>query len=90
MKMGEVKGTLLRQLSSTQAISSEVGRGLHVLFVFNVICIHAAFLENPLDEALISTQLNVLRKKLEELDIDTESCVPGQTNHLLCPMVLGF
>ncbi|XP_038894379.1 twinkle homolog protein, chloroplastic/mitochondrial [Benincasa hispida] len=48
-----------------------------------------AFLENPLDEALSSTPLNVLRKKLQELDIDTESCVPGQTNHLLCPMCKG-
>ncbi|XP_022142536.1 transcription termination factor MTERF15, mitochondrial-like isoform X2 [Momordica charantia] len=45
--------------------------------------------QNPLDEGLSSTQLNVLRKKLEELNINTESCVPGQTNHLLCPMCKG-
>ncbi|XP_022142395.1 twinkle homolog protein, chloroplastic/mitochondrial isoform X2 [Momordica charantia] len=45
--------------------------------------------QNPLDEGLSSTQLNVLRKKLEELNVNTESCVPGQTNHLLCPMCKG-
>ncbi|XP_023000969.1 twinkle homolog protein, chloroplastic/mitochondrial [Cucurbita maxima] len=48
-----------------------------------------AFMENPLAEALSLTRLNILKKKLQELDIDAEFCVPGQTNHLLCPMCKG-
>ncbi|KAL4011835.1 hypothetical protein IC575_028898 [Cucumis melo] len=48
-----------------------------------------AFSENPRDKALSSTLLNILRKKLQDLGIDIEACVPGQFSGLLCPMCKG-
>ncbi|KAE8653324.1 twinkle homolog protein, chloroplastic/mitochondrial isoform X1 [Cucumis sativus] len=48
-----------------------------------------ALLGNPPDKASISTRLNILRKKLQDLDIDIEACVPGQFSSLLCPMCKG-
>lgn len=88
MKQGKFRTHFLDRKVVCRLRYSEAGRDLTFCLIFALL--HAAFLENPLDEALSSTQLKVLKKKLEELDIDTESCVPGQTNHLLCPMVLDF
>ncbi|XP_030960881.1 twinkle homolog protein, chloroplastic/mitochondrial isoform X2 [Quercus lobata] len=46
-------------------------------------------LESPAEYRLETTQLKILKQKLEELGMDTEICVPGQYNHLLCPMCKG-
>ncbi|KAK4597888.1 hypothetical protein RGQ29_015417 [Quercus rubra] len=46
-------------------------------------------LETPAEYRLETTQLKILKQKLEELGMDTEICVPGQYNHLLCPMCKG-
>ncbi|KAF3942941.1 hypothetical protein CMV_030452, partial [Castanea mollissima] len=46
-------------------------------------------LESPAEYRLETTQLKILKRKLEELGMDTEICVPGQYNHLLCPMCKG-
>ncbi|XP_075659784.1 twinkle homolog protein, chloroplastic/mitochondrial isoform X1 [Castanea sativa] len=46
-------------------------------------------LESPTEYRLETTQLKILKRKLEELGMDTEICVPGQYNHLLCPMCKG-
>ncbi|KAI4297183.1 hypothetical protein L6164_037082 [Bauhinia variegata] len=34
-------------------------------------------------------QLKILKHKLEELRIDTKTCMPGQYNHLMCPKCEG-
>ncbi|KAL8153856.1 hypothetical protein V2J09_011616 [Rumex salicifolius] len=45
--------------------------------------------EGPEEGNLNSARLNILLKKLEELDIDGHGCTPGQYNHLLCPSCEG-
>nr|POE71142.1 twinkle like protein, chloroplastic/mitochondrial [Quercus suber] len=46
-------------------------------------------LESPAESRLETTQLKILKQKLEELGMDNEICVPGQHNHLLCPKCKG-
>lgn len=46
-------------------------------------------MESPTENGLDSAQLKILKQKLEELGMDSEICVPGQYNHLLCPMCNG-
>ncbi|KAL7211226.1 hypothetical protein ACSBR2_014160 [Camellia fascicularis] len=41
--------------------------------------------ENGIDLA----EMKVLRRKMEELGIDSNLCKPGQYNHLICPMCKG-
>ncbi|XP_052116080.1 twinkle homolog protein, chloroplastic/mitochondrial [Arachis duranensis] len=45
-------------------------------------------LENP-DENEKERRFNSLKYKLEAVGLDTGICVPGQYNHLLCPMCEG-
>ncbi|KAF5480492.1 hypothetical protein F2P56_001242 [Juglans regia] len=47
------------------------------------------YMESPTENGLDSAQLKILKQKLEELGMDSEICVPGQYNHLLCPMCNG-
>uniref|UniRef100_A0A2N9H9D8 Uncharacterized protein n=1 Tax=Fagus sylvatica TaxID=28930 RepID=A0A2N9H9D8_FAGSY len=47
-----------------------------------------ASLESPAGHILDLAQLKILKQKLEELGMDTDICIPGQYNHLLCPMAL--
>ncbi|KAI4299773.1 hypothetical protein L6164_033200 [Bauhinia variegata] len=44
-----------------------------------------AYLEKPPEV----TQLKILRQKLEEVGIDSKTCVPGQYNSLTCPKCEG-
>lgn len=60
-------------------------RGLNNFLLFTF---HIVVLETP--EGKSSDQLSILRKKLGHLGIDGSLCVPGQHNHLLCPMVYDF
>lgn len=46
-------------------------------------------IEGSEEGTLNSARLNILLKKLEELDIDGHECTPGQYNHLLCPSCEG-
>lgn len=46
-------------------------------------------LENIEQDVVNSTELRLLRAKLEKLGLNAESCMPGQHNHLLCPMCKG-
>lgn len=43
-------------------------------------------LESPVEKNM-ELQLNILKKKLEAIGVETEMCEPGQYNHLLCPEV---
>ncbi|KAL5140799.1 Twinkle, chloroplastic/mitochondrial [Glycine soja] len=45
-------------------------------------------LESPVEKNM-ELQLNILKKKLEAIGVETEMCEPGQYNHLLCPECLG-
>ena len=38
-------------------------------------------------EKSVEFQLNILKKKLEAIGMETGMCEPGQYNHLLCPEV---
>lgn len=44
--------------------------------------------ETPKENGMSSMQMRILKEKLENLGIDGETIsVPGQYNHLICPMV---
>ncbi|KAG4946163.1 hypothetical protein JHK87_042170 [Glycine soja] len=43
-------------------------------------------LESPMGKS-VEFQLNILKKKLEAIGMETGMCEPGQYNHLLCPEV---
>ncbi|PON38454.1 Twinkle-like protein [Parasponia andersonii] len=45
------------------------------------------FLENPEEDS--SSKLRILKQKLENLGLDCDISIPGQFNHLLCPMCTG-
>ncbi|XP_057466463.1 twinkle homolog protein, chloroplastic/mitochondrial isoform X2 [Actinidia eriantha] len=45
--------------------------------------------ENPEGKSLDLDPMTVLRKKMEELDIDINICRTGQYNHLICPRCKG-
>ncbi|KAL2970253.1 hypothetical protein AAZX31_15G128600 [Glycine max] len=45
-------------------------------------------LESPMGKS-VEFQLNILKKKLEAIGMETGMCEPGQYNHLLCPECLG-
>lgn len=45
--------------------------------------------ERMAENTLNLSQLKILKQKLEELGIDSEICIPGQYNHVLCPVCKG-
>lgn len=47
------------------------------------------YLEKPADEVVDNPNLKLLKLKLEKIGIACESCRPGQTNGLQCPMCKG-
>ncbi|XP_057428640.1 twinkle homolog protein, chloroplastic/mitochondrial [Lotus japonicus] len=47
-----------------------------------------ARLENPEDSS-VHMKFEALKKKLKVVGIETETCLPGQHNHLTCPECLG-
>ena len=44
-------------------------------------------LETGEEDVIDSAELRFLRVKLEKLGLNSESCMPGQYNGLICPMV---
>lgn len=49
--------------------------------------LYVAHLENTEKKRLEDLHCVILKKKLMEIGIDDEICVPGQYSHLICPMV---
>ncbi|KAL7211198.1 hypothetical protein ACSBR2_014136 [Camellia fascicularis] len=45
--------------------------------------------ENLEENGINLAEMKVLRRKMEELGIDSNLCKPGQYNHLICPMCKG-
>ncbi|KAJ7969205.1 twinkle-like protein, chloroplastic/mitochondrial [Quillaja saponaria] len=48
-----------------------------------------AYVKSPEEERFDPTQFKILKRKLEELGVDCEICVPGQYYNLLCPRCKG-
>lgn len=46
-------------------------------------------LEIPEENRLAMVPIK-LRQKMEEVGLDSNLCIPGQYNNLICPMVCGF
>lgn len=44
---------------------------------------------NNKQDDVVSANLTILKKKLETIGIDGDSCITGQHNHLLCPQCQG-
>lgn len=55
-----------------------------MLYVFQL---YVAELENAEEKRVDFNQLSRLKLKLEMLGIDYGICMPGQYNHLICPIV---
>lgn len=59
---------------------------LFIFFFFFFLNLEVNLRNNEQDD-VVAAKLTILKKKLNEVGINGDSCTPGQHDHLLCPQV---
>ncbi|KAF5944861.1 hypothetical protein HYC85_018938 [Camellia sinensis] len=77
-----------RGLNTDHRPRPETDRGLIFKYRLLPVGVYQLYGETLEENGIDLAEMKVLRRKIEELGIDSNLCKPGQYNHLICPMCI--